>query len=229
MSMALPNMGKIKEKLSGLMQYIKPPRERWIVHFMQFLIILTLSLWGGVSYFLYQKMFHPEKHVAHNEHEPHFDTDKEVNLGESHIPKDILDRQDGVEASGHDLSETANDERGLASIVDLSGEVTVDVGYLFYELSKLSAGLKREDNNIEAIVEADISFQVEDRATKAEIEGRRIELKAMLEGIMGEFNKAELLTLKGKNNLKQNIMAQMNFRLKTGHVVDVLFSNFRIQ
>ncbi|NCN26077.1 hypothetical protein GW915_00745 [bacterium] len=227
--MALPN--KVKEKLSALLVFVKPSRERLIVCTMQVTILFSLGVAGWASYQLYSKLFH-SSHAPHVEHASgvEYDTSQVVGLGESHIPKDILARQDGQEEEGHDLGEHEADEgRGLASLIDVDGEVVVSSGPLFYDFAKVAAGLKREDNNIEAIVEADLSFEMDGRGARAELEARRIEFKALLESIIGEFSKDELMTTKGKYDLKRHIMSQLNFRMKSGQVVDVLYSNFRIQ
>lgn len=222
-----------KEKLQAVVSgYLKPVRERFLIHAMHLVIVFSLGGFSWASWKLYGKITHGSHHesVVVHEKKQKYDTDTEVGLGESHIPQDILDRQDGVEEKGHDLKETESDHgRGLASLIDVDGEIHVDTGPLFYNVSKVAAGLKREDNNIEAIVEADLSFQVDSRATRAEMEARNIELKALLEQIIAEFNKQELLTTKGKHDLKVHIMSQLNFRLKSGQITDVLYSNFRIQ
>lgn len=141
------------------------------------------------------------------------------------IPKDIRDRQDGQLAEGHDLQEPGP-KRGLASIQ--ANNIAIRRGFHYFPIDSISAGLRIEGQQ-QNVALISFEFEVDNYKVKEELRGRETEMRSLMISILAKYERDQLLGLKGKQLLKSEIMTEMNYHLKNGRVVDVLFSSFTIR
>lgn len=238
-------MSKIKGLLWGLWN---PPKEKLVVRFMLSLASFALVLSVGFSYVLVKKIRHDfapqtaeneieneeedhaEAEVAGGEHaapEGHGGQSAEVaTLGGSPFPKSILRRQDGIPEEGYDLTEPQiENARGLASLV--KEDLKVSLGDRFIDVPGILAN-PRFGSRTEGSVQVDLSLEVPSLELQAEVEARKVEIKALVGNIGGNFQRKYLRSTEGMLAFKQEIQRELNLLLVKGKVSDVLFVNYKV-
>jgi hypothetical protein len=213
---------------------LRPTREVLLVRTLSLLFICFSALW---SYLSFNMWIAPHLKPAHSEEEDEVAEGGEKKGGHggeaaaepafsgSLIPKDIRDRQDGQLAEGHDLQEPGP-KRGLASIQ--VNNIAIRRGFHYFPLDSISAGLKVEGQQ-QNVALISFEFEVDNYKAKEELRGRETEMRSLMISILAKYERDQLLGLKGKQLLKSEIMTEMNYHLKNGRVVDVLFSSFTIR
>jgi hypothetical protein len=243
-------MKALLAKVKGaLVLILKPKREVFLVRSLSGIALLIVFFWSFITYKLW--FSHPKK--SHSEVAAH-DSHKKADEGEEHaseehggggghggghgekkeepvlftslIPEDILERQDGKPEPDHDLKEPNEVHRDIASLH--KGELQINRGFHYSSIGNLSSVLKSTHNQ-QHMASIDFEFEVDSFAASEELASREVEMRSMLTSILATYEKSKVLSMQGKEDLKKEIMAEMNYRLKTGKVVDVLYSNFRIR
>jgi hypothetical protein len=217
---------KLKEACKA---FVRPRKESGLLYSLLTVFCIFSGLWTFLTYKMWFAHAPAPKavveHIVEEDTKASEEAPPEEGLSLSLIPKDILARQDGKEAEGHDLSEPSP-KRALASLDTKAFEIRR--GFHFYSLGGLSAALKVHKSQ-QHMAMVDFNFEVDSYAANEELKRRETEMRALMASVIATYDRETLLEAKGKATLKAQIMAEMNYRLKEGRVVDVLFSNFRVR
>lgn len=140
------------------------------------------------------------------------------------IPDAILDAQDGVEEEGKDLVESDLDRGGSAQI---SADGAIEVApYNPFVVVKSVMGSTAENSKRVGRVALDVAFEVTSSRVKKELLAREKEIASLISGLIAEQEFETVNSEDGRLLLKKRIYDEVNFKLKSGRIVDVLYSSF---
>lgn len=139
------------------------------------------------------------------------------------IPDEILEAQDGIEEKGKDLVGTDLD-RGGAEIT-AAGAIEV-VPYNPFVVMKSVMGSTAENSKRVGRLAMDVAFEVTSGRVKKELIAREKEIASLISGLIAEQEFHVVSSEEGRVALKKRIYDEVNFKLKSGRVVDVLYSSF---
>jgi flagellar basal body-associated protein FliL len=155
-----------------------------------------------------------------------------VKLGESPLPKEILSRRNGIPAAGYDLREPEESLFGRkpASKKDKEKDkdIEVKVGNYFVELDTIYSNA-RVGNKSEGALILSLTLEVDTFNARNEVNTRKQEFVGLINNSLYQFQRDFLLTYDGKMELKVKIQEELNRKIKTGKVVDVLFSEIQMR
>ena len=155
-------------------------------------------------------------------------SDGTIKLGENPIPDEVMNRKNGIPAAGYDLNEPQKSifSRTLAS--DSGKALEVKVGN-YYVLFDTIYGNARVGNDSEGALILSLNLEVDNFLARGEVDSRKQEFTGLINTVLYQFQKDFLLTHEGKMELKKKIQDELNHKMKTGRIVDVLFSEIQMR
>lgn len=247
-----PRPDRLKKFKDFASRFWNPPQDKLLMRSLLGLFFYGLIMTGATTYSFVKFLTHSnhptevaDEHGAEDTEETHEvaaaeahggehgtegesgESDSQVQLGASPIPKSILRRQTGKMAEGHDLIEPeVETTRNVASLI--KDDLKVSVGTRIVEIADVMANPKSGTLN-EGTVRIDLAVEVGSNEAREEIEARRTEIRALVGAIGSSYQKERLRTTSGMLAYKLEIQKQLNLLLVKGKVSDVLFTNYRVQ
>lgn len=129
------------------------------------------------------------------------------------------------EASAHGDEAKAEDEHA-APEGDGHGAASTDVG-IMYPLDLFTVNLLSESGRRYLKVEMNLELEGEELAI--ELDSKKPVLRDIIIRILSSKSLEEISTVKGKETLKEQIVSELNTRIKDGKVKNVYFVDFVVQ
>lgn len=129
-----------------------------------------------------------------------------------------------VAADAHGSDEEAADEDGGAAHV--RGEAVTEVGLMF-PLDAFTVNLLSESGR--RYLKCEINLEMEGEELSHELEEKKPVFRDIIIRILSSKSLEEISTIKGKEKLKEQIVNDLNMRLKDGKVKNVYFTEFVVQ
>lgn len=127
------------------------------------------------------------------------------------------------EASAHEAK--AEDEHAVSE-EDGHGSVSTEVG-IMYPLDLFTVNLLSESGRRYLKVEMNLELEGEELAV--ELDTKKPVLRDIIIRILSSKSLEEISTVKGKETLKEQIVSELNTRIKDGKVKNVYFVDFVVQ
>lgn len=130
-------------------------------------------------------------------------------------------------ASTHKEASAASEGENHAAAAGSShGEVSTEVGIMF-PLDMFTVNLLSESGRRYLKVEMNLELEGEELAL--ELETKKPVLRDVIIRILSGKSLEEVSTIKGKETLKEEILADLNQRVKDGKIKNVYFTDFVVQ
>lgn len=128
-----------------------------------------------------------------------------------------------VAANAHGTEGQTADEGGGETHV---GEVVTEVGLMF-PLDTFTVNLLSESGR--RYLKCEINLEIEGEELSPELETKKPIFRDIIIRILSSKSLEEISTIKGKEKLKEQIVNDLNMRLKDGKVKNVYFTDFVVQ
>ncbi|DAB39396.1 MAG: hypothetical protein A2552_00735 [Sulfuricurvum sp. RIFOXYD2_FULL_44_160] len=130
-----------------------------------------------------------------------------------------------VAADAHGSEGEAADE-GSGSTTHVSGEAVTEVGLMF-PLDTFTVNLLSESGR--RYLKVEMNLEIEGEELSPELETKKPIFRDIIIRILSSKSLEEISTIKGKEKLKEQIVNDLNMRLKDGKVKNVYFTDFVVQ
>jgi len=130
------------------------------------------------------------------------------------------------EASAKSDEKQAEGEHGASSAGGSHGEISTEVGIMF-PLDLFTVNLLSESGRRYLKVEMNLELEGEELAL--ELETKKPVLRDVIIRILSGKSLEEVSTIKGKETLKEEIVHDLNQRVKDGKIKNVYFTDFVVQ
>ncbi|AFV97142.1 MULTISPECIES: flagellar basal body-associated protein FliL [unclassified Sulfuricurvum] len=129
-----------------------------------------------------------------------------------------------VAADGHDAEAKADAEH--ADEESHGGGESTEVG-LMYPLDIFTVNLLSESGR--RYLKVEMNLEIEGEELSPELEQKKPVFRDIIIRILSSKSLEEISTIKGKEKLKEQIVSELNTRLKDGKVKNVYFTDFVVQ
>lgn len=130
------------------------------------------------------------------------------------------------EASAGNTEAPAEGEHGASTSSGAHGDVSTEVGIMF-PLDLFTVNLLSESGRRYLKVEMNLELEGEELAL--ELETKKPVLRDVIIRILSGKSLEEISTIKGKETLKEEIVNDLNQRIKDGKIKNVYFTDFVVQ
>ncbi len=128
------------------------------------------------------------------------------------------------EAPAHE--EKGGDEEHAAEASDSHGEVSTEVG-IMYPLDIFTVNLLSESGR--RYLKVELNHEIEGEELALELDAKKPLLRDIIIRLLTSKSLEEISTVKGKEKLKEQIVGEINTRIKDGKIKNVYFTDFVIQ
>lgn len=123
----------------------------------------------------------------------------------------------------HNTDGTADEESAPATVSDSS---LTEVG-LMYPLDTFTVNLLSESGR--RYLKVEINLEIEGEELSPELDTKKPVFRDIIIRILSSKSLEEISTIKGKEKLKEQIVEELNMRLKDGKVKNIYFTDFVVQ
>lgn len=131
-----------------------------------------------------------------------------------------------VSADGHAESGEGQTSEGESSVSHGSGEAMTEVGLMF-PLDTFTVNLLSESGR--RYLKVEMNLELEGEELSPELDTKKPIFRDIIIRILSSKSLEEISTIKGKEKLKEQIVNDLNMRLKDGKVKNVYFTDFVVQ
>jgi flagellar protein FliL len=131
-----------------------------------------------------------------------------------------------VAADAHGDEAKAEEGHGNVAASHSSGEAVTEVG-LMYPLDGFTVNLLSESGR--RYLKCEINLEMEGEELSPELDTKKPVFRDIIIRILSSKSLEEISTIKGKEKLKEQIVNDLNMRLKDGKVKNVYFTDFVVQ
>jgi flagellar FliL protein len=126
-------------------------------------------------------------------------------------------------SAAHNTDGTADEESAPATVSDSS---LTEVG-LMYPLDTFTVNLLSESGR--RYLKVEINLEIEGEELSPELDTKKPVFRDIIIRILSSKSLEEISTIKGKEKLKEQIVEELNMRLKDGKVKNIYFTDFVVQ
>jgi flagellar protein FliL len=130
-----------------------------------------------------------------------------------------------VAANAHGSEGEGSDE-GSSRSTHIGGEAITEVGLMF-PLDTFTVNLLSESGR--RYLKVEMNLEIEGEELSPELETKKPIFRDIIIRILSSKSLEEISTIKGKEKLKEQIVNDLNMRLKDGKVKNVYFTDFVVQ